>query len=238
MAKFNLPSKQPKEQEEIYRYEKKFHIKDTGLKEIEHFIKINPLMFSERFYIRKVNSIYLDTMNLDNYHEHIAGINQRVKIRIRWYGDTFGIIKKPVLELKIRNNELGIKKSYPLKTFNFNEKFSKEKLKESFVNSDIPEFLKEELKMCVPVLLISYKRKYFVSIDGKHRITLDFNQVFYNLSSNNNRFNEKIKDEESYILEIKSGLKDYSEAIEIGQYLPFRLTANSKYCTGIDLFKD
>ena len=35
--------------------------------------------------VLNVNSIYLDSINFDNYNENLAGLSKRSKARIRWY---------------------------------------------------------------------------------------------------------------------------------------------------------
>ena len=93
------------------RYERKFVVENLDNGEIEYLIKHNPKMFSEIFYKRVVNNIYLDSLDFKNYKETLSGSAQRVKIRIRWYGKTFGLIRKPVLELKNKIcNMINIKK--------------------------------------------------------------------------------------------------------------------------------
>jgi len=88
-----------------FRYEKKFIIDQLCHQEIEQLIKHNPAMFSEIFYERRVNNLYLDSLDFTNYNENLSGITERLKIRIRWYGKVFGVIKKPTLELKIKKTE-------------------------------------------------------------------------------------------------------------------------------------
>lgn len=215
------------------RYEKKFVISEMSLSEIESLIKHNPTIFSEIFYKRKVNNIYLDSLSLDNYNENVAGVSQRLKIRIRWYGNTFGMIKNPFLELKIKNNELGKKLSFQLVNFNLNKNLSQEFLKKIFLKSNLPDWLTEKLRLYYPTLINSYKRKYFLSCNKKYRITLDNDLVFYKIK--NNSFNEKIENKTDCILEIKCFFKDYDGISNISSYFPFRLIAHSKYVRGIDL---
>ena len=220
---------------ENLRYEKKFVISVLEFRELEHLIKTNSEIFSEIFHERTINNIYFDTLNLKNYTENLAGVSQRLKIRIRWYGEMFAELKKPVLELKIKNNELGRKLSFPLKPFLFNQDISLELLQKIFSESDLPKWLVEELRLYCPTLLNSYKRKYFISASKKYRITIDQEMVFIKIGNKNNLFNEKIVDRENYIFELKYVLKDYEGARKFIQEFPFRLAANSKYVCGINL---
>jgi len=49
------------------RFERKFMSPDLSEEELIQIIKNHPLMFSEIFHERYVNSIYLDTFDLKNY---------------------------------------------------------------------------------------------------------------------------------------------------------------------------
>ena len=222
---------------EEYRYERKFITEVLDKKELELLIKQNPSMFSEVFYERQVNNIYFDSLDLKNYYENIAGNSQRLKIRIRWYGEMFGVIKEPILELKIKNNELGRKMSFPLKPFLFEENFSLYSLRKVFSQSRIPRWLEESLKLYFPTLLNSYSRRYFISADKKYRITLDYNQNFWRIKKDNNKFNEKVSKGHLYVIEVKCFAKDYKKIPFITNDFPLRLTANSKYVFGIDLLE-
>ena len=95
-----------------YRYERKFLIRDLSVQEIETIIKLHPNFFSEIYYQRNVNNIYFDSLELESYQDNVTGSAQRVKTRIRWYGELFGLIEKPVLELKIKSGFLGRKESF------------------------------------------------------------------------------------------------------------------------------
>ena len=65
-------------------------------------------------------NFYFDSVNFNNYYDNLDGNIFRTKIRIRWYGDLFGYIENPVLELKIKNGLLGNKISYNLIPYKFN----------------------------------------------------------------------------------------------------------------------
>jgi len=97
-----------------FRYERKFMVSELDSHQIENLIKHNPEIFSENFYQRRINSIYFDSFNLKNYFDNLSGNAQRLKVRIRWYGKTFGLIKNPLLEIKIKNNYLGKKIRFKL----------------------------------------------------------------------------------------------------------------------------
>ena len=61
-------------------------------------------------------------MTLDNYRDNLNGVQNRIKHRIRWYGEVIKV-EEPILEYKIKQGELGYKESYPLLGFVFDEAF-------------------------------------------------------------------------------------------------------------------
>ena len=217
------------------RYERKFVISDLKLQEIEHIIKFHPAMFSEIFYKRRVNNLYLDSIDRQNYRDNMEGGPKRLKVRIRWYGNLFGFIEKPVLELKMKYNEVGVKKSFLLIPFKLDKNFSKKILQEVFKKSNIPKQVLEILQSLNFSLLNSYKRRYFASMDKKNRITLDNDLVFFEIKDKMNLFKYKIENKKDIILELKYDKKNDDEISKITQYFPFRLTKSSKYVSGIDL---
>jgi len=109
--------------------------------EIESIIKNHPAMFFETFYQRQVNNIYLDSVCLENYDNHVSGVCRRFKIRIRWYGKLIGFIKKPELEIKIKNDKEGKKLSFPLKPFVLDKNFSSKYLESSLIWISLKYFL-------------------------------------------------------------------------------------------------
>jgi len=218
------------------RYERKFVISEMSIHEVEQVIKLNPKMFFEIFDERKVNNIYLDSTDMGDYYNNTNGNPQRLKMRIRWYGELFGLIEKPVLEIKIKNNELGKKIHFPLKQLVLDNNFSFEYLhKEILLKSKLPKWLIEELKLRYPTLLDAYTRKYFCCIDKTHRITLDSDLIFFKIKNRNNTFNEKMIDRKNIILELKYEKKDDKKTANITKYFPFRLNKSSKYVTGLNL---
>ena len=85
---------------ESYRFERIFIIPERFAHSIEEVIKSNSAFMRKIFYPRFVNNIYFDDPSFRFYFENIDGVAERMKMRIRWYGNLTGRIKKPVLELK------------------------------------------------------------------------------------------------------------------------------------------
>ena len=217
-----------------FRYERKFLVSGLSKYEIESIVKNHPAMFMEAYPQRYVNNIYLDTNSMAYYFDNVEGLSQRLKVRIRWYGNQFGFIEKPVLEFKIKKGLVGGKDTFPLNSFHLNEKHSQKVQQELFTKSGLPDALIEYLKPLRFSLLNRYSRKYFESADRKFRITIDFDMEFYKLHPANNSFNEKIIDYSTTVVELKYSDKHDDLARSIANSFPFRVTKSSKYASGIE----
>ncbi len=219
-----------------YRYERKFTADNIDAFNAEQILKLHPAFFSEIFHERYINNVYFDTPRFDFYYDNVEGKNERIKFRVRWYGDLFGKIEKPILELKIKKSNVGIKKSYFLKPFEFNEDFNFAILNKIIQNSDIPEEIKLKMQNLQPTLVNRYSRKYFADITNDFRITIDKEISFFDIKNNNFSYLSEVKDLSNLVIELKYDKNLNEKASEIANYLPFRLTKNSKYVTGIEQF--
>lgn len=221
-----------------YRYERKFTVPSAySIKEVVHTIKSNSFLFREIFHLRQVNNIYFDTLGYNDYQDNVLGVSERKKIRIRWYGDTFGEILKPVLEIKIKKGLVGDKWSYNLKPFTFDNTTTQKSLLEVFKESGLPKPILESVKMGHPTLLNSYKRRYFLSANTDFRVTLDFDLLYHEIESLHNRFNKKPVKDANKIVELKYNLENDKFANAVTTQFPFRLNKNSKYINGVNAIK-
>ena len=66
-----------------YRLEKKFIIEENNISSFKAYLATN--FFKKAYPDREVNSIYVDTINLDDLSDNINGIKRRTKHRFRWY---------------------------------------------------------------------------------------------------------------------------------------------------------
>lgn len=217
-----------------YRFERKYVISELSAHEVEHVVKRHPAMFSEIFHARFVNNIYFDSIGMDDFHDSVTGSLRRMKSRIRWYGDLFGEIENPVLELKIKHGLEGRKLSYPLQPFRLDKNFGSHTIKNHLLRSSVSESVRRRFEQLFPVLLNRYRRKYFQSIDRRFRITLDDDLYFYKVDNLGNTFVRSCRDEHHVILELKYDGEFDSVAQSAGNMLPFRLVRSSKYVQGIE----
>ncbi len=203
-----------------WRYEIKFTIHPEASMQLPYVLDRHPAGFYRPYPDRTVNNIYLDTLDAQACRENLDGISDRRKYRIRWYGDP-QLVKKPILELKIKHNALGRKEYFPLKE-----------------GGDI-RMLIERVRMVTPsagklfpLLHNSYRRSYFLSFDNKYRLTVD-RKIRYQAAQDFLMGNNLIIEDERVILEVKFEAEDLPHSKDITAYLPYRVTKHSKYATGV-----
>jgi len=220
------------------RFERKFVVDILSKSGVELIIKQNPYAFSPIHHERFINNIYFDTPSYSYFFDNHIGKSQRKKVRIRWYGDFFGEIQHPVLEFKFKEGHLGWKKSFKLKEFVLDKNFNMDYIKTIIQNSNVPAWVIEETFKLEPTLLNRYTRRYLQSFNKKYRITIDNNLIYRNISKQNNSFTNESIDNKSIIIELKYNFEFDDTAAKVSNYFPFRLTKNSKYVNGIEIFND
>ena len=147
------------------RIERKFSFGKSKEDELNKFLLLNN--FKKSFGKRKVNSIYLDTHSYNNVLDNINGINDREKLRIRWYNEDFNNFS---IEIKQKNKFCILKKITKI-----NSKISKHNYISDFKDHFINKY-KKNLKFNYRfVLLVSYIRGYWISENEKIRATVDYN---------------------------------------------------------------
>lgn len=137
------------------------------------------------------------------------------------------------MEFKIKNGLVGDKKTYSIKSFNFNQGCGCRFMTEHLQSSDLPVSVKTKLKFLKPVVVNTYIRKYYVSFNKNYRITVDTNQWYSGVSGSsvlNKQFNTQ---DINTILEIKYDTKNDKRAASITNYFPFRVTKSSKYVNAV-----
>jgi SPX domain protein involved in polyphosphate accumulation len=217
-----------------YRYERKFLADEMSVHQVRALIKLHPAMFIEPYPPRYVNNIYLDTPMLDCYAENVYGGKDRRKVRIRWYGELFGRIQKPVLEFKIKDGLVGTKESYPFSPFMLDEQFNHACYHDAIQSSQLPQEIKYYLRDLEPSLVNRYFRWYYATIDGRYRVTADTEMCFHNIRRHWNPFQYCVRDHRNIIVELKYDIQHEVHVERISRYFPFSVTRNSKYVQGIE----
>jgi hypothetical protein len=220
-------------EETNYRLERKFFITGVNIKIIENYIRLNNAHFKAIYKPRQINNIYFDTNEFDNFYFSYEGIAHRVKVRIRWYGATLGLVKKPVLELKFKDNFFVKKKLFPMVSFELNKGFKVETIYRALKMAKIPWLTRSNLFSLRPMLLNSYKRRYYQSFDKNYRLTLDEKMKFFRITGCQNNLLYSAHDKKSLVLELKYSPKNDNMAEVITNSFPFRMTKSSKYVDGV-----
>ena len=217
-----------------WRYERKFAIEHMSLSEAENIILSNSMFFSEVYYKRQVNNIYLDSIYMDAYYTNVEGLGHRKKYRVRWYGDLFSKIERPILEVKVKQGIVGSKYKYKLHEFELDRLFQTKMLEQVFSKSNLPENVKFELSSVDPTLINSYSRKYYMSANEKYRVTIDTSLEYFAVQRGFNNIVSS-SSQRGIVIEIKYSVENDEHVDRITQLFPFRLSRSSKYVQGISM---
>lgn len=205
------------------RYERKYRIENLDFDSICNELNLHSAGFSDQFPERKINSIYFDDSQFSMARATLAGISNRCKYRIRWYGENTVDIDGPVLEKKIKSNQLGFKEFKSLPGFNLKENFKGFCI--SNISSDLAIF---------PCVYVSYLRTYLISFDQKVRATID--RTIEYRSIENYQISTDLHYESAIVVEFKYDQQDALYAEDIMNSIPFRLAKNSKYVNAVQAF--
>jgi SPX domain protein involved in polyphosphate accumulation len=219
-----------------WRFERKFFIENHSEAEVINSIKQHPAIFNGIFHSRQVNNVYFDSLEFKNYLANMEGDAEREKIRVRWYGERFGKIENPVLEIKTKMGYLGRKEYYPLKAFTMDEKSAKFDLLKMMVRTKLPRRIRYDVRSLLPLLANSYMRQYFLSADKRLRLTVDTDIRCFQIDHLRARFQKQILNRQSIVMELKYSSSDEIDfyAREVANNFKFRVTKNSKYVGGVN----
>ncbi len=215
------------------RYERKFVADGLVLAEVLALVRRHPAAFREAYPPRFVNNIYLDSHGRSDYHDNLVGVANRSKTRVRWYGPASGQIARPVLERKLKRGLVSGKLSHALPAFFLNGGALLPLLKNIFDAAQLPEGLRSYLHHLEPSLCNRYRRYYFLSGDGRFRLTVDTELQFGHGRASNDLQATLNPLASTQILELKFGPSEAEQADCVTNGLPFRLARCSKYVLGI-----
>jgi len=216
-----------------FRYEHKFHVPGAAAQQIEKHLRLHPALFRRIYHPRRVNNIYFDDLSFSCAHAVIDGISRRAKVRIRWYGETFGTAAEPYLEIKAKSGTVGGKLRFALAplTISASDPFSEPNA--YLQTASLPETIRLMVRGLRPVLLNTYTRDYFLSAGGNYRITIDDGMHAYPLGQAASSFLNKTPVTPGVIVEIKCSADNHAGAESISRCFPFPLTKHSKYLQGL-----
>ncbi len=208
------------------RYERKFRVEaaEASLAEVRAALNAQPALFRPAYPDRLVHSLYLDTPDLQAFHANAAGLAERAKPRLRWYGPP-GAPGGGRLEIKRRHGLVGTKELLALP---------------AGLPAGLPDWRLtmatwrrwaaahpwlRQFPELVPTVLVQYRRSYFTSADGRLRLTLDRELRYAPADQPRAGVSDA-----ATIIELK-----YPVNLTVGHLpaLPFRLTRNSKYVVAV-----
>ncbi len=222
-----------KQENGAYRYERKFLVDRLDAGQVCAIVKRHPKLFYQPYPPRYVNNLYLDTPDMRNYVDNVSGVRERRKVRVRWYGDLFDDVMSPVVEFKIKDGLVGIKRGYACNGFRMEPGFSEADFRRDLSGPDLPGPVVQALGTLRVVLCNRYFRRYFATRDGRFRVTVDTEMSYYAVRRTNNRFVHKYVDHRNVVVELKYQRAFELDADKVAGAFPFSVSKNSKYVTGV-----
>ena len=215
------------------RYEIKFSASELYRDRVEQWLLTNRAGFRTAFPARWVNNLYFDSFDYDAVWENLVGVSARTKVRYRWYGE-LSRAGPGAIELKCKRNLFGWKRIHPL-----DEGLCLDSKPWREIYADLRERTPEDLQCHLDahpqvVLINRYRRKYFVSGDGRIRATVDWKQAVWDQRCNPfPNLGRPANMPNAMVLEIKCDRADRELASRIVQSLPIRVGRHSKYVVGV-----
>lgn len=206
-----------------WRYERKFILKDYEYSKFSFFLKKSN--FLKQYEDRIINTVYLDSIDFDNYTQSIEGNSRRIKYRVRWYNELKN--SEVFFEKKNKYNNLNYKEIFSLGYFKSEyEIFNYFKQNAISKNFFIPNSLK-------PVLKIQYQREYWKN-EFNIRSTLDYDVKVFPWKSINELEHSPFLFNRS-ILEVKYSNREdnFIRKNIFNKYFNFILSKSSKYTQGV-----
>jgi len=210
------------------RYEVKLVGMAGDLPRIRSEIHMLPACLRPLHPSRCVQSIYFDTYDSRALVENLAGISQRRKLRLRWYGEFTDRVQAN-LECKQRKNHLGDKNIFRLDSVIEVAGISRRSFTAA-VAAAAPPAARLLLQGYEPVQWIRYWRDYLGSSDGQLRITID-----RDITAFEQRFGSRIQCHKRtplpaiVVVEIKADEADGEKVADWLQNFPLRPSKCSKF---------
>lgn len=215
-----------------FRYERKFTtVRPYG--EVLQLIRRNQGHFREIYSERYINNVYFDDRDLSNYYANEDGIQNRLKTRIRWYGNLTGPVPRPTLEIKVKRGWAGEKPSFPLADFHLDADFDVFTARDCFRRSELPLWVRRRVERETPTLINRYARRYFLSADRLCRLTLDRDLRFYRCPKPGAFVPRYCTPRHLLVIELKYPCEEVPAVDLFTRDFGTRLTKFSKYATGI-----
>ena len=176
---------------------------------------------------RLVHSIYLDTIEFDDYFDNVSGISHREKIRIRWYDEKVELM---ALEVKSKKNKVSGKRVIDIRNPDQIIPTSRCGLHAllRLNRSILPQALFSSYRLALEV---EYVRSYF-ELSPHIRMTIDRKIQYRKLSPH--RGLRMKRSPVDYVVEFKYPVDNEMDFRDLLRGIPFRTFRHSKYVVGMD----
>lgn len=215
------------------RYELKFVACETAEPHLLQWLKLHPIGFREAYPPRRVNSIYFDSFDYDDYAQTLAGLVNRAKVRFRWYGDGLTAAIRGQVEVKLKRDRLSAKLVYPF-DMDIDLDRSWSDLHRALLRALPAQGRPWLVERPCPMIINRYRRYYWETIDRTLRVTVDVDhQVFEQRGRSRPNLARPTPVARNAILEVKVGPENIAAARTCLSGLPLVLSRNSKYCNSL-----
>jgi len=158
-----------------------------------------------------------------------------MKIRVRWYGDTSGVIDSPCLEFKIKDGLLGSKLRYQLPSLNAFDDMEQWQLSTVCAKTEMPSCLMEEVASVGMKAFVRYRRRYYESADHRFMLTVDSTLELGRISALRSFRNARTAKQRMFVLELKYGEPADCLAGNVAGQFGLTMCKYSKYISAVDL---
>lgn len=219
------------------RIETKFIGPTLYLQHVIAWLKQHPLLFRQQHEPQQVNNIYFDDYELTAYEDNLAGISDRTKLRLRWYGEEL-LPTDAIFEIKRKHNTFGWKLRSDVTALELSPTMNWPAVIAA-ITEKLPHTEQQLLQDNPLVVLINrYQRYYYCTPDAAIRVTLDTNLAVYDqrYSTTPNLDRGSLLLPKQMVAEFKFDrhLRDQVNDMLVG--LPLRASRHSKYVNGIRSF--
>jgi hypothetical protein len=200
---------------------------------VRSWIRLHPAAFRRAYPPRLVNSLYFDTATWASLEDNLAGVAERDKLRLRWYGPDLNRIEGS-LELKAKRGEVGTKITAPLDRPLILHHRRWADIVRDLRSRALGPLAPAAGRKSLPIVLIQYRREYLISADGSSRLTIDSEmRTFDQTRSGRPDPRRVIPAEPALIVELKGDAGNRRSLQAVASHLPLRRVAYSKYTRGV-----
>jgi len=155
----------------VTRYEIKLVCEEAAHADVLAGLRLLPSALRTPYPARLVQSIYFDTHERDALEDNRAGMSQRQKLRLRWYGAATTAVRAQ-MECKWRSNDVRGKDVCALSEPVDVAGRTRVDFRRGLVQK-LPPAWRERLCRREVAQWVRYRRDYLATADGRLRVTLD-----------------------------------------------------------------